>query len=45
MFSIGTLIAGAGTTEARMNIELNLGLTLPAVMRFSSTFEKILKKN
>jgi regulatory associated protein of mTOR len=31
VFSIGTFIANAGTSEARRNIELNIGLTLPVV--------------
>jgi regulator-associated protein of mTOR len=31
VFSIGTFLANAGTSEARKNIELNIGLTLPVV--------------
>ena len=36
VFSIGTLIAGSQSSDARINIELNLGLTLVVLMKDSS---------
>ena len=36
VFSIGTLIAGSQSSDARINIELNLGLTLVVVIKDSS---------